>query len=146
MLRQLCTSLPRYGPCFQQHYGVYDGTWLTRGHTSHIGVGTVIEFYTGLVLNCAVLSNRCHGCTLGPKEGDESYDSWKASHICQKNTDVKSGRMEVEAALILFRQSLEKHGFCCTLFVTATAGPTWHCAKMRPKGLSDLRRKTVSIM
>ncbi|XP_077536306.1 uncharacterized protein LOC144148663 [Haemaphysalis longicornis] len=96
---------------------VYDGTWLTRGHTSHIGVGTVIEFYTGLVLDCAVLSNRCHGCTLGPKEGDESYDSWKASHICQKNTDVKSGRMEVEAALILFRRSLEKHGFRYTNIV-----------------------------
>lgn len=89
---------------------VYDGTWLTRGHTSHIGVGTVIEFYTGLVLDCVALSNRCHGCTLGPKEGDDGYDEWKRSHICQKNTDVKSGRMEVEAALVLFRRSLEKHG------------------------------------
>lgn len=30
---------------------VYDSTWMTHGHTSHIGVGTVIEFYTGLVIN-----------------------------------------------------------------------------------------------
>ncbi|XP_077500388.1 uncharacterized protein LOC144111119 [Amblyomma americanum] len=97
---------------------VYDGTWLTRGHTSHIGVGTVIGFYTGLVLDCVVLSNRCHGCTMGPKEGNDGYQEWKASHICQKkNTDVKSGRMEVEASLILFRRSLQKHGLRYTNIV-----------------------------
>ncbi|CAN7978839.1 unnamed protein product, partial [Ixodes persulcatus] len=78
---------------------VYDGTWMTRGHTSHIGVGTVIEFYTGLVLDSVVLSNLCLACTLGQKE----------EHACQKNTDVKSGRMEVETALMLFRRSLAKN-------------------------------------
>lgn len=41
---------------------VYDGTWLTRGHSSHIGVGCVIEFYTGQVIDCTVLSNFCLGC------------------------------------------------------------------------------------
>ncbi|XP_077557147.1 uncharacterized protein LOC144172264 [Haemaphysalis longicornis] len=88
---------------------VYDGTWMTRGHTSHIGVGTVIEFYTGLVLDAVVLSNRCHGCALGPKQGDPGYDDWEKSHVCQKNTDAPSGRMEVEAALVLFRRSLAKN-------------------------------------
>ncbi|CAN7950047.1 unnamed protein product [Ixodes pacificus] len=78
---------------------VYDGTWMTRGHTSHVGVGTIIEFYTGLVIDSVVLCNLCLGCTLGQNE----------EHVCQKNTDVKSGRMEVEAALLLFRRSLAKN-------------------------------------
>ncbi|XP_075547627.1 uncharacterized protein LOC142582108 [Dermacentor variabilis] len=88
---------------------VYDGTWMTRGHASHIGVGTIIEFYTGLLHDCVVLSNRCHGCTLGPKENDEGCSEWKENHVCQKNTDANSSRMEVEAALILFRRSLERN-------------------------------------
>lgn len=82
---------------------------MTSGHASHIGVGTVIEFYTGLVVDCVVLSNYCHGCALGPKEGDDGYNDWKKAHVCQKNTEANSGQMEVEAALILFRRSLEKN-------------------------------------
>lgn len=27
----------------------YDGTWHKRGHTSHIGVGAVIKYHTGLI-------------------------------------------------------------------------------------------------
>ncbi|KAH9375760.1 hypothetical protein HPB48_014644 [Haemaphysalis longicornis] len=89
---------------------MYDGTWMTRGHTSHIGVGTVIEFYTGLILDAVVLSNnRCHGCALGPKKDDSGYDDWGKSHVCQKNTDAPSGRTEVEGALVLFRCSLAKN-------------------------------------
>ncbi|XP_077539634.1 uncharacterized protein LOC144152273 [Haemaphysalis longicornis] len=96
---------------------VYDSTWLTRGHASHIGVGCVIEFYTGLVLDCAVLSNFCLGCSLGPKETDPKYNEWKRTHQCQKNTDVAAGCMEVEAALLLFGRSLEKNGLRYTTIV-----------------------------
>lgn len=96
---------------------IYDGTWMTRGHSSHIGVGAVIEFYSGLVLDFVVLSNYCHGCTLGPKPGDSNYNEWRQTHQCQKNTDVKSGKMEVEAALVLFRRSLEKYGLRYTTIV-----------------------------
>ncbi|XP_077502161.1 uncharacterized protein LOC144113128 [Amblyomma americanum] len=88
----------------------YDGTWMTRGHTSHIGVGTVIELFTGLVLDYVVLCNFCAGCERGPKEGDPSYQSWRAGHLCQKNSEKKAGEMEVEAALILFERSLKKCG------------------------------------
>lgn len=87
----------------------YDGSWMTRGHSSHIGVGAVVELFTGLVLDYVVLSNFCAGCQRGPKVGDPSYEEWKASHECQKNTDKKAGEMEVEAGLILFNRSLEKH-------------------------------------
>ncbi|XP_077517393.1 uncharacterized protein LOC144128162 [Amblyomma americanum] len=88
---------------------VYDGTWLTRGHSSHTGVGCIIEFHTGLVLDCVVLSNFCLGCSRQPAESDPHYAEWKQQHQCQKNTDVNSGRMEVEAALQLFRRSLSKN-------------------------------------
>lgn len=87
----------------------YDGSWMTRGHSSHIGVGAVIELFSGLVLDYVVLSNFCAGCERGPKAHDPHYEEWKASHVCQKNTDKKSGEMEVEAGLILFRRSWEKH-------------------------------------
>lgn len=87
----------------------YDGSWMTRGHSSHVGVGTVIELFSGLVLDYVVLSNYCAGCESGPKEGDPSYETWAASHVCQKNTTKKAGEMEVEAALILFKRSLERH-------------------------------------
>ncbi|XP_077537466.1 uncharacterized protein LOC144149688 [Haemaphysalis longicornis] len=88
----------------------YDGSWMSRGHSSHIGVGVVIELFTGLVIDYVVLSNFCAGCERGPKEGDPAYEAWRATHTCQKNTEKKSGEMEVEAALILFERSLQKYG------------------------------------
>lgn len=88
----------------------FDGTWLTRGHLSHICVGTVIEIFSGYVLDFQVLSNFCLGCELGPKDDDPEYSEWRVRHKCQKNTSSKPGQMEVEAAKILFGRSLEKHG------------------------------------
>lgn len=41
----------------------YDGTWLTRGHKSHIGTGFVIDMETGFVLDYEVLSNFCKACS-----------------------------------------------------------------------------------
>ncbi|CAN8010699.1 unnamed protein product [Ixodes pacificus] len=88
----------------------YDGTWMTRGHSSHIGVGSVIELFSGYVLDYVVLSNFCLGCEIGPKESDPAYQEWKDTHICQRNSSSKPGQMEVEAATILFERSLAKHG------------------------------------
>lgn len=90
----------------------YDGSWMTPGHSSHIGLGVIIELFTGLVLEYVVLSNCCAECERGPKESDPAYETWRAAHICQKNTrkKKKSGEMEVEAALILFERLLQKNG------------------------------------
>lgn len=90
---------------------IYDGTWMTRGHRSHIGVGCVIELYTGLVLDHCVLSNYCQGCAVGPKPGDDNYEEWLEKHKpqCQKNTDANAGQMEVEAARIMFERSFTKY-------------------------------------
>ncbi|XP_077488230.1 uncharacterized protein LOC144099059 [Amblyomma americanum] len=96
----------------------YDGTWHKRGHTSHIGVGAVIEYHTGLIMDAVVLSNQCLGCQVGPKPGDADYSSWHERHVFQKNTDAKSGRMEVDSALILFNHSVSKHNLRYTTLVS----------------------------
>lgn len=104
---------------------MYDGTWMTRGRSSHIGVGCIIELYTGLVID-HVLSNFCLGCAVGPKPNEEAYTDWLSSHECQKNIDCNSGRMEVEAALIMFRRSLAKHGLRYTAVLSDGDSRTYH--------------------
>ncbi|XP_077503578.1 uncharacterized protein LOC144114016 [Amblyomma americanum] len=87
----------------------YDGTWMTRGHSSHIGVGAVVELFTGYVLDYVLLSNFCLGCETGPKLNTGGYELWRSHHECQKNTNCKAGQMEVEAGKILFERSLQRH-------------------------------------
>ncbi|KAM7310091.1 uncharacterized protein ISCGN_007049 [Ixodes scapularis] len=89
---------------------IFDGSWMTRGRSSHIGVGCIVELYSGLVLDHVVYSNFCLGCALGPEPEEEGYGDWYAAHECQRNIDCNSGRMEVEAALTMFQRSLAKHG------------------------------------
>ncbi|CAN8006649.1 unnamed protein product, partial [Ixodes pacificus] len=88
---------------------IFDGTWKTRGHDSHIGVGCIIQLHTGLVNDHEVVSNFCLGCTVGPKPDKENFEECQERHKCQKNSDCKAGRMEVEEALTMFRWSLAKH-------------------------------------
>ncbi|CAN7944596.1 unnamed protein product, partial [Ixodes hexagonus] len=89
----------------------YDGTWQKRGHTSHFGVGAVIELETGLVLDFSVQSNYCHGCNLGPKKDSNEYQAWAKSHeeVCQKNFEGSSNAMQVQAAGDIFSRSVEQH-------------------------------------
>ncbi|KAH7932065.1 hypothetical protein HPB52_024918 [Rhipicephalus sanguineus] len=56
----------------------------------------------GLSLYTQERDLQCLGCQIGPKPGDTDYACWLENHVGQKNTDSKSGRMEVEAAIILF--------------------------------------------
>lgn len=107
---------------------IYDGTWLTRGHSSHICVGCMIEMYTGLVIDHVVLSNFCLGCATGQKEDEEGHAAWLVQHapVCQKNVDCKAGQTEVEAALRLFRRSLEKHKLRYTTMLSDGDSRTFH--------------------
>ncbi|KAH7958418.1 hypothetical protein HPB49_001406 [Dermacentor silvarum] len=104
----------------------FDGSWMTRGHSSHIGVGAVIELFTGLVLDYVVLSNFCAGCERGPKENDPAYQTWRDSHMCQKNTAKKAGEMEVEAAVLLFNRSLRKNGLRYTTILSDGDSRAFH--------------------
>ncbi|KAA0187431.1 hypothetical protein HAZT_HAZT009259 [Hyalella azteca] len=87
----------------------FDGTWMTRGHKSHIGIGCVIEWNTGFVVDFEVLSNFCQSCftkqrTLSPEE----FAHWKVTHRnCKKNFDGKSGAMEKEAATRIWSRSTQ---------------------------------------
>ncbi|KAL8563508.1 hypothetical protein ACOMHN_066175 [Nucella lapillus] len=90
-----------------------DGSWQKRGHQSHNGVVTVIDMMTGLVLDFVALSNFCQVCEIGPKPDDEDYEDWRQKHQsqCQKNINCSAGAMEMEGALILFKRSVQLHGF-----------------------------------
>ena len=89
-----------------------DGTWQKRGHSSHNGVSSAIDFETGLVLDFQVLSNWCQACTNGPSPGDPRYDEWYLNHKwkCQKNTEGSSNSMEAEAASLMWQRSVRKRG------------------------------------
>ncbi|CAN8006086.1 unnamed protein product, partial [Ixodes hexagonus] len=89
----------------------FDGTWHKRGHTSHFGLGAVIELDSGLVLDFSVASNYCHGCSIGPKEGEDGHEEWMKAYkeTCQKNFNGSSNAMEVQAAGTIFSRSIELH-------------------------------------
>ncbi|GFT71478.1 uncharacterized protein TNCV_2478711 [Trichonephila clavipes] len=86
-----------------------DGTWKTRGHTSRIGVCSIIGDITGKVIDVEVLSSYCKGC-----------DRWKKSKIWNcisrmeksnepyyvKKHSGSSNKMEVEGMKRIFKRSL----------------------------------------
>ena len=86
----------------------FDGTWHKRGHTSHFGVGVIVDLSTGLVLDCHVVSNYCKLCSSKEPRSDE----WLANHVdvCQKNHDGSASSMEIESARVIFRRSEERYG------------------------------------
>ncbi|GFX31754.1 uncharacterized protein TNCV_170871 [Trichonephila clavipes] len=85
-----------------------DGTWKTRGHSSLIGVCTVIGAVTGKVLDREVLSSFCKGCDSykGVKFGIK-YNKWQRVHkiSCRKNYSGSAGTMEVDGMLRIFNRS-----------------------------------------
>ncbi|GFX80496.1 uncharacterized protein TNCV_2530041 [Trichonephila clavipes] len=86
-----------------------DGTWKTRGHTSRIGVCSVIGDVTGKVIDVAVLSSYCKGCEKWrwPKS-EHSYEEWKLKHQphCAKNHIGSSSKMEVDGIKEIFQRSV----------------------------------------
>lgn len=96
---------------------VYNGSCMTCGCRSHIGVGCIIELHIGLVIDHMVLCNFCLGRALGPSPSDDACNVWLASHKCQVNRKCNSGRMEVNAALMIISEINRK-----------TQPPLHHCA------------------
>lgn len=96
----------------------YDGTWMTRGHRSHIGVGFVMDSETGAVLDFEVMSNFCQKYFVKEKTlTPEEFAAWKEGHVfCTKNFDGKSGMMETEAAVRMWSRS-EALGFRYVSFI-----------------------------
>ena len=54
----------------------YDGSWHKRGHSSHTGIGVVIDLLTGLPIDYEILSNFCQQCQLAQSSEDEIFDDW----------------------------------------------------------------------
>ena len=52
---------------------IYDGTWHEHGHSSHDGIGVVVDLATGLLLDYQVLSNHCYGSQIGPSVSSPTY-------------------------------------------------------------------------
>ena len=79
----------------------YDGTWMTRGHSSLAGVGVVIEAHTGYIVDGYTCCKYCHACTYWNQKVKKDsaiirakYLQWKRKHVCQKNFSEYSGKME----------------------------------------------------
>ncbi|GFX85176.1 transposable element Tcb2 transposase [Trichonephila clavipes] len=80
-----------------------DGTGLTRGHTSQIGVGCVVDTLTGHVIDYEIMSKYCPTCIRAKNELGETtaeYDVWHSGHknSCQINYFGTSGAMKMKAA------------------------------------------------
>ncbi|GFV70690.1 uncharacterized protein TNCV_2022541 [Trichonephila clavipes] len=88
----------------------FDGIWLTRGHTSQIGVGCVADTLTGYVIDYEIMSKYCPTCISAKKELGETtaeYDVWYSGHknSCQINHIGTSGAMEMKAAAKIWSRS-----------------------------------------
>ena len=97
----------------------YDGSWHRRGHSSHNGLGVVIDLLTGLPIDFQVLSNFCHQCCKAPDKDDRNYAERISNHAakCSKNYDGSANSMEQDCALLIWQRSVAKHGlrYTCML-------------------------------
>lgn len=96
--------------------GSFDGTWMKRGHTSKVGMGVIIEIYTGFIIDFELLCKYCYHCNLKKyqlrtkKITQDEYKRWKTKHDdgeCTINYEGPSGGMEVEAVRRLFSRSTD---------------------------------------
>ncbi|RXG57751.1 Dehydrogenase/reductase SDR family member 11 [Armadillidium vulgare] len=90
----------------------FDGSWKTRGHHSHIGIGFVVDSETNLIVDFHILCNFCQMCALYKKKLNGSkFDEWVKQHKekneCDQNfsAELSSGSMEPEIARILWERS-----------------------------------------
>ena len=83
----------------------FDGTWMKRGRTSHIGAAAVIDVLTGFE-NHELLSNYCFICTR--LKTMTAAQKQKHAENCHKIFDGKSGAMEKEQAIRMFQRSEER--------------------------------------
>ncbi|GFX32270.1 uncharacterized protein TNCV_1324711 [Trichonephila clavipes] len=100
----------------------YDGSWLTRGHTSNIGVGCVIDLLTGFVIDYEVMSKRCGECEqtkFALEEDSPDFRIWYEGHqdVCSATHVGSSGAMEANAAVKLWERS-ESIGFRYTTLLS----------------------------
>ena len=64
----------------------FDGTWMTRGHSSKYGLGCVAEIETDLVLDYVIMSLYFHSCAgaVARCGGAETEDMEGCTHQLQR--------------------------------------------------------------
>ena len=98
--------------------GTYVSSWC---------VCAVIGANTGKVIDTAVLSSFCHGCSSWrcPKKGDGYYDKWNEEHKksgnCKRNHFVSAGSVEVEGIKKIFHRSENLYGVRYTNYIGAVS-------------------------
>lgn len=100
----------------------FDGSWPTRGFKSKHGIGCVINFETGFVLDFDIMTKYCQQCVIAAAElGEQSpeFAIWKEGHNdnCQKNHIGSPGAMETAVAEKIWKRS-EEHGFRYTTMLS----------------------------
>ena len=95
-----------------------DGTWMTRGRSSKIGVTSVIGCSTGKVLDTETLSKVCKSCQHYEKLDKES-DAYKnrPQHECTLTHIGSSGLMESNSAVSMFKRSVTRHNLIYERFI-----------------------------
>lgn len=90
----------------------FDGSWLTRGHSSLVGVGCVIDILTGYAVDFEVMSKKCRLCENAKRDLGESsaeFHIWFTGHEsqCEINHHGSSNAMELKAAECLWKRSMQ---------------------------------------
>ncbi|GFV33688.1 uncharacterized protein TNCV_4568031 [Trichonephila clavipes] len=127
-----------------------DGTWKTRGHSSLIGVCTVIGAETGKVLDREVLSSFCKGCDSykGVKFGIKYNKKWQRAHkiSCRKNYSGSAGKMEVDGMLRIFNRSEKLHNLKYSNYIGVGDTKTFNAlSENKPYGDDHLIQKIECV-
>ena len=103
----------------------YDGTWQKRGFSSLHGIGIIIDVLTGLVIDYEIMSKYCGICSQKEKKispTSEEYKNWYENHVqsgkCDSNYTGSSTAMEMTAAEILWKRTVERHKLRYTTVVS----------------------------
>ena len=118
----------------------FDGSWMTRGHSSLYGIGCVVEMVTGLVIDFTILSLYCQSCACaaaryGGRDTD-NFKAWYDEHTdCTVNYMGSSNAMEKTAAEILWKNSVDRHNFRYTTMLSDGDSSTYsHLCSMKVYG------------
>ena len=112
-------AMPVEGSEFRNIDVSSDGTWMTVGHSSNVGVATTIGCTTGKVLDTGTRSKVCKSCDVWEKRDKTSptYIRWRAQHVCTANHEGSSGGMEGAIITEIFCRSEQLYKLRYTRFI-----------------------------
>ena len=100
----------------------FDGSWMTRGHTSHIGVGCVVDLLTGLCIDAHVMCTFCQVCEstgkrLNKENNPEKYAAWIVKHLPDCDQNYTGKQIWILVYFYYFLVCIELYDVCVCLFV-----------------------------